>query len=198
MTVPDNHTVSLYFSSFSYSCDGADGIQVFDGDFATGTVKNMCGYSNPNPIFSTGNKVSLRIKQQSYGSLDVTYLASDKGRGCGGTLYNYHGAFASPLFPEAGRSASDCRWDIIVPSNLKVVLRFTTFDMGNKQYCNSNYVIMYDITKDSERELSRLCGGDNPAPIMGSTNAMAVRFVKTVNFGGSGFQLEFMAVFESE
>lgn len=161
-------------------------------------MKNLCGYTTPGPFFSTQNLVGLRLKKQDTGVFDLTYLATDKGPGCGGTLFNYYGQFSSPQFPNTDRSPSDCRWEVLVPSNLKVSLRFLVFDMGSKQYCATNYVVLYELTRDTEKEISRFCGGDTPATIVGASNAMALRFVKTVNFAGSGFNVEFMAVFESE
>lgn len=161
-------------------------------------MKKYCGYTTPDPFFSTGNSVVIRMNKLEYGSYDITYLATDQGRGCGGTLFNYYGTFSSPLFPNTNRNPSDCRWNILVPTNLKVSLRFQLFDMGSKNYCNSDYVVLYDVTPESETEISRFCGGDAPGVIVGKSNAMAVRFVKTVNFSGSGFKLEFMGVFESK
>lgn len=46
------------------------------------------------------------------------------GVGCGGQFQTYSGTFASPSYPDNARNNSDCRWDIIVPSNLRVVLHF--------------------------------------------------------------------------
>lgn len=198
IVVPQNYTIALYFSTFMYNCEGDQGMKIFDGSFTTGTMRNYCGYVAPDPFFSSGNAVSLRFRKQDIGTFDITYLASDKGPGCGGSLFNYFGAFTSPQFPNTDRSPSDCRWDIRVPSNLRVSLRFALFDMGNKQYCANDYVILYDVTEEGDKEITRFCGGDNPAPIIGSTSAMALRFVKTVNFDGSGFKVDFMGVFESE
>lgn len=181
-----------------YHCDGNNTMKVFDGDFTTGTVKNYCGYNTPEPFFATGNKVALRTMKDSVGSYDITYLATDKGIGCGGTLYNYFGAFTSPLYPNPDRSTSECRWNIVVPSNLKVSLKFDIFDMGSRQYCSTNYVVLYDITQESEKEVSRFCGGDTPAQIVSKSSTMAVVFKKTVNFSGSGFKVTFMGVYESK
>ena len=152
----------------------------------------------PDPFFSTTNRIGIRLRKESSGHLDLTYLATDKGRGCGGTLFNYFGALSSPLFPNTDRNPSDCRWNILVPTNLKVSVKFDLFDMGSRMYCSSDYVVLYDLTRDEEKEISRFCGGDSPAVIMGSTSAMGVRFVKTANFAGSGFKMTFMGVYESE
>lgn len=55
---------------------------------------------------------------------DLTYVASDKGRGCGGQLFNYGGQFSSPMYPANVREIADCKWDVTVPQNLVVALQF--------------------------------------------------------------------------
>lgn len=60
------------------------------------------------------------------GAYDITYLATDKGIGCGGQLYNYAGQFSSPWYPANDRNASDCRWDISVPQNLVISITFSS------------------------------------------------------------------------
>lgn len=58
------------------------------------------------------------------GVYDILYLASDKGTGCGGQIFNYAGQFSSPMYPSNDRNASDCRWDISVPQNLVISMTF--------------------------------------------------------------------------
>lgn len=56
--------------------------------------------------------------------MDITYLSSIDGPGCGGTFFNNEGVFTNPFFPENVRNNSNCRWNIRVPNNLRVFLRF--------------------------------------------------------------------------
>lgn len=83
--------------------------------------------SVPNPLFSNTNVLKLMFKhtEHTYGLLyDITYIASDKGRGCGGEVFNYAGVFTSPGYPNTDRNDSDCTWVINVPQTLKVALKF--------------------------------------------------------------------------
>lgn len=44
---------------------------------------SACGYQTPDPVFSTGNLLSLHSFQTSsrrYTGYDITYVATDKGR----------------------------------------------------------------------------------------------------------------------
>lgn len=94
-------------------------------------LQHVCPGMIPNPVFA--NTTSLMIKSKkmevswvdSNGAYDITYLASDKGLGCGGQIFNYAGQFSSPMYPANDRNASDCRWDIIVPQNLVVAISFS-------------------------------------------------------------------------
>lgn len=55
---------------------------------------------------------------------DITYIASNKSRGCGGEVFNYAGAITSPGYPNTDKNDSDCSWTINVPQNLVVGVRF--------------------------------------------------------------------------
>lgn len=134
ITVPENHTISLFFHRFwIYEQDSTKAfLKVYDGAFDSGTLlKTVTGYTSPDPIFSTRNQLSLFFHfsedtaEGMKGFHDILYVATDKGRGCGGTIYNYGGLFSSPMYPNSNRSIYDCTWVVTVPQNLKVALRFS-------------------------------------------------------------------------
>jgi cubilin len=90
----------------------------------------FCRQSLPNPVFSSSNQLSLFYQHSPSMNrfyphkLDILYIATDKGRGCGGEIFNYGGIFTSPLYPMNNRTYYDCTWSIRVPNNLKVGLKF--------------------------------------------------------------------------
>lgn len=139
--VPQNYTISLYFHRFFfYESDCTKSfLKIYDGNFDNGVLMNtFCGYASPDPVFSNTNQLSLIFQfnenSQNYarGSFDIMYVASDKGQGCGGEIYNYGGMFTSPLYPynaATNRTTYDCTWTVMVPQNLKVALRFTSNHM---------------------------------------------------------------------
>lgn len=104
-------------------------MQIYDGINGQ-LIRSLCSQPKPEPIFT--NTSSIRIKFTkvnvswvgSQGLYDITFLATDKGRGCGGQIFNYAGSFSSPFYPLNDRNYSDCTWDISVPQNLKVALQF--------------------------------------------------------------------------
>lgn len=154
ITVPENYTIALFFGRFNiypttypFVCnDEGDKplkvfiknsrfcplyklldfnwcFKIFDGNqIAT----SICAQTVPSPFFSNTSHVTLKFKKidASYSSYDITYLATDQGRGCGGELFNYGGQFSSPLYPSVERNYADCRWTIEVPQNLVVALKF--------------------------------------------------------------------------
>lgn len=135
ITVPQNYTITLNFHRFFFyenDCTKSY-LKVYDGDFENGVlVRTLCGYAMPDPIFSTKNQLSLffhfdeTTNFYAKGNYDIMYLASDKGQGCGGEIYNYGGIFTSPLYPSNNRSIYDCTWSVTVPQNLKLALRFSS------------------------------------------------------------------------
>lgn len=116
------------------------------------------------------------------------------GKGCGGSIYSSKGIFTSPLFPKNNQNNLDCRWDIVMPNDMKVSLTFDEFDFGSKETCNSNYVKVFEPRPGGDdEELARYCGSDKTSKTLSTTNTLSVRMVKTVNFVGAGFKIRFNA-----
>jgi cubilin len=91
-------------------------------------LNSACGYNTPNPVFSNTNQLHLKAvtsRSDSYASVDITYVANNQSKGCGGQLFNYGGIFTSPMYPNTDdRTAWDCRWEVAVPQNMQVALIF--------------------------------------------------------------------------
>lgn len=143
---------------------------------------------------------------------DITYVASDAGRGCGGEIYNYAGQISSPLYPANERTLRVCEWHLTVPPNMAVSVQFAIFDMGPRSTCADNYVEFVAVANSAtaaavpvgngtstttaveEAAFRHFCGTDKPAIFTVPTNRVIVRSKNTVNFAGSGWLLNFMAV----
>ncbi|XP_046746260.1 cubilin-like [Diprion similis] len=194
ITAPENSTISLYFNSVSglYGDDcPSKALQVHDGSFSNTTLAQLCGNTIPNPIFSSGNKLSLHSFRQYY---DITYTMTDKGRGCGGKLYNRIGRFTSPLYPGPFRNASECTWDVTVPTGFVVDLYFRAFDLGLRETCSSDVLEIYNVQPDGqELFVKSYCGEDNPTPYRSSNYRILVRYKTSMNNGGMGWIIEFKA-----
>ncbi|KAI4498132.1 hypothetical protein M0802_006618 [Mischocyttarus mexicanus] len=171
--------------------------KVRDGDFSSNVLAILCGMTTPNPIFSTGNKLSLHSwseQTNSYDGYDITFVTTEAGRGCGGTIFNYGGSFTSPMYPDIYRNDTVCTWDVGVPRGFKVLLKFTFFDIGTKRTCDRNNVKIYDYSENGIRSLRNVfCGGDNPARIEAEGNRILVEYTSTVNNLGTGWVAFFMS-----
>lgn len=200
---PQNHTISIYYNSIYFYDDNCtkSGMKIFDGASTSEPSVIACSYTQPNPFFSTSNvvKIAVNAQHEHSGNYDITFVATDKGRGCGGTLINYGGVFTSPLYPENNRNETDCRWTMHVPKNMKVALRFAVFDMGSKTTCNGNYVQIIEKSAAGEEEVKRsYCGGDEPAMYRSETSIVTVRLKTTRNFAGTGFIANYIGAFEGK
>ncbi|KAF4529658.1 hypothetical protein B566_EDAN017694 [Ephemera danica] len=172
-----NRTISIYFTVMiileSYNCTAA-GIEIRDGLRPTSRLlARVCGYVTPSPIFSTGNKLYIKFwtTQQVYFQYDLTYMTTDKGRGCGGRIFNTAGSVTSPLYPSNIRNNTECRWDITVPEQSIVKIKF--------------------LVTGTEQFKTRLCGENIPATIVASGNAVALIYKTSVHNTGSGWMLNF-------
>ncbi|XP_031624566.1 cubilin homolog [Contarinia nasturtii] len=202
ITVPENHTISLYFAildmRLSDDCtENNTPLKIYNAR-NNELIKSYCGESVPSPLFTTTNQLRLHFKNTSliYSPsylYDITYLATDKG--CGGELYNYGGTFSSPGYPNTDRNNSDCTWTINVPMNLYVALQFSVFDMGPRSTCELNYVEI--IENDENLAATKFCGADNPAPYKARSSQVKVHFKSSLNFAGTGWVINFMAVHEN-
>ncbi|EFN89302.1 Cubilin, partial [Harpegnathos saltator] len=199
ITVPENRTISLYFNQFSiYDSEHCThyALQVHDGDSSGPLLTTLCSGALPSPIFSTGNKLTLRSwaeNTNSYQSYDIIYTTTDAGRGCGGRIFNYGGRFTSPLYPNIYRNNTVCTWDVSVPRGFKVILEFAVFDIGTRKNCENNNLKIYDAVPSGELLSNTYCGGDDPARFEAASDRILVRYTSTVNNIGTGWVITFMA-----
>ena len=65
--------------------------------------------------------------------------------------------------------------------------------------CSSNYVEFIEENENGvEKSLKQFCGSDDASVIVSSRSRMKVHYVKSVNFDGSGWMLQFMGVYEGK
>ncbi|XP_053662149.1 cubilin homolog [Anopheles marshallii] len=209
--VPRNYTIALYFNTFYlYNVDCAvHALKLYSGpeESAEQLLGEYCNFATPNPIFTPGNflRIVFPATDRDFISLqlDATYVATDRGQGCGGELYNYGGVFSSPLYPANNRTRMMCLWTVTVPNNLVVALQFTVFDLGSKSSCATDYLEILDrneqpnadeASTEKDKVVRQHCGGDKPANYISTGSTVRVRYRKTQNFAGVGWMIKFMGV----
>ncbi|KAK5640278.1 hypothetical protein RI129_011089 [Pyrocoelia pectoralis] len=194
ITVPDNYTISLFFMEFflesSDNCEQSY-FKVADGNSESSPkLATLCGYSTPDPIFSTGNKLRIQALITEAYKLDAVYTSSPDGRGCGGTLYNYAGTFTSPMYPHEYRERKTCIWEVKVPQRKRAALKFNTFDING-----ANLQITTYNKDDSVNIIRNFDSNDESlAVIVSENNRLTVKYTTTVNSGGTGWVAQFRAV----
>lgn len=176
-------------------------LKVYENNANGNLIADFCGYATPDPTFATTNTVYLVSKRKvdpngySAGNVDLFYLASSQGPGCGGDIFNYGGMFSSPSYPNNERSLADCRWNITVPQHFRVAIKFRVFDLGSNSTCETNFVEIIEVNREGEDRIVRTyCGEEKPDVYSSKRNVLSVRFKKTVNFAGTGFLSEFFGV----
>ncbi|XP_046744297.1 cubilin [Diprion similis] len=199
ITAPVGHTISLYFTKFdlydSRACT-SNALQIRDGNFSASVLDQICGVELPSPIFSSGNQLSLHSWSSNpvgYPGYDITYTTTDKGRGCGGKLYNYAGRFTSPLYPAQYRNASICIWEVSVPVGHLVVLEFENFNTGSELTCYTDFLQVVENYQDTSSS-SQFCGPRPPSTYRAHTNTVKVEYYTSINNGGTGWTISFSAV----
>lgn len=167
ITVKVGHTIALYFNDFRiYKPEDRIGCQarnmtIKDGlEADSALLAVLCGSALPNPIFSTGNKVSIEVKSNSYSSkYFISYSSTDAGRGCGGNLTAFNGTFTSPLYPRAYNQSGECKWLVHSFGLHSLTLRFSFFSLSSTIGCQTNYVDVYEgVTDIPMNRVQRLCG----------------------------------------
>jgi cubilin len=169
ITAKVGHTISLYFNDFRLDRRRSDianncpngNMTVKDGiDSTSPVIAVLCGVAIPEPIFSTGNQLSIELRNHWYSSkFFISYTTTNAGRGCGGNLTSFNGTFTSPLYPMPYNQSGECKWFIHSLGLHSLTLRFTFFSLSSTIGCDSNYVEIYEGLEElPSNKVIRLCG----------------------------------------
>ncbi|XP_023942426.2 cubilin-like [Bicyclus anynana] len=195
VTVPENYTISVYFMSVSPVYWSGENVylEIYDGNNTKAPLltKVSTEYSDYLQTFSTGNNILLRNRMNGADMViyDLNYVATDKGQGCGGKLQSEIGRLTSPLYPRVYRKKSTCEWEIETPSNTRLFLKFTMFNLGT--ICDQNYLRLVD---KSGSTIATYCS-ETPADFTSEDNYVKIVFTTTQNNGGNGWVADFCGIF---
>lgn len=113
---------------------------------------------------------------------------------CGGTKNDSTGQITSPSFPDLYPISTKCIWEIIAPTDHKITLNFTHFDLeGVKaQECDYDYV---DISSklDNGRYVKNgiFCGPNQALVVTSLANIMRIEFNSDNSIQKSGFMANY-------
>ncbi|NWR90257.1 CUBN protein, partial [Furnarius figulus] len=195
LRAPQNHTISLFFHSFSLEDSiqcSHDFLEVRNGsDVQSPLLGRFCGNTVPSPIFPKNHVVYLRFKSDFSGAHDgyeITWTSSPSG--CGGTLYGTTGSFASPSYPATYHNNTDCEWAITVPKGRIVTVNFDFISIDDPGDCSRNYLILYNGPDASYPSAGPYCGMDtNIAPFTATSHQVYIKFHAEYVTLPSGFHL---------
>ncbi|KAL1493429.1 hypothetical protein ABEB36_011486 [Hypothenemus hampei] len=203
ITSDPNTTLSIYFMRFYFLQSDAlcsqKGLEIREHNSTGPILLKTCGAKLPNPVFSNSNKLFITKYQNSHSTrkwsdllqaFDFLYLASNRGKGCGGELFNYKGSFTSPMYPDINRNDIECKWEVRVPKGDKVALKFKDFNIGG--ICSKNKVVIVTWHKGEKTEHT-FCQNDSPA-VLYSQMHFTLTYYSTVNNAGTGWVIQFQAV----
>ncbi|KAM8927612.1 suppressor of tumorigenicity 14 protein [Pelodytes ibericus] len=193
------HIIQLRFKTFKMdNCKTPQGdyVKLYDSLSIAEprSMMTLCGSYPPsyNLTFFSSQNVML-----------VTLVTDDKGKQpgfmaafrqlplttlCGGSLRNSQGVITSPYYPAHYPANRECIWDIQVPGDKFVKIRFNMFYLMEPgvtvQSCSKDFV---EINK------KKYCGERGSFVVSSTSNKMEVRFRSDQSYTDTGFTAEYLS-----
>ena len=95
---------------------------------------------------------------------------------CNTTLTKMSGYITSPYYPGNSPNSFHCTWQIRLPENYIVRLKFLMFDFMDHPKCEDGFLQIRDGVNPSSPSLGRFCGYKFPKVVDSSANEMAIEF----------------------
>ncbi|XP_060104406.1 cubilin [Heteronotia binoei] len=194
LRAPDNHTLSLFFTSFNlegFGCQN-DFLEIRNGsDASSPLLGKYCGSTLPDPVFPKNHVVYLHFVSDallSHNGYEITWTSSSTG--CGGTLYGEAGSLTSPEYPASYPNQTDCEWIIKAPKGRIVTINFIFISTEDPGDCTRNYLILYNGPDSSHPQTGPYCGTDtNIDPFSAASHQVFIKFHTEYVTLPSGFRL---------
>ncbi|XP_003795957.2 suppressor of tumorigenicity 14 protein [Otolemur garnettii] len=196
--------LSLTFRSFDVApCDerGSDLVTVYNtlNPMDPHTLVQLCGTYPPsyNLTFLSSQNVLLVTlitnTERRHPGFEATFFQLPKMSSCGGYLRDTQGTFSSPFYPGHYPPNMDCTWDIEVPNNQNVKLRFKVFYLLEPDVplgtCPKDYV---------EINGEKYCGEKPQFVVTSKSNKITVRFHSDQSYTDTGFLAEYLSYDSSD
>nr|XP_048314730.1 suppressor of tumorigenicity 14 protein [Myodes glareolus] len=191
--------LSLTFRSFDVApCDDYDSdlVTVYDtlSPMEPHAVVRLCGTYPPsyNLTFLSSQNVFLVTlitnTDRRHPGFEATFFQLPKMRNCGGSLNEVQGTFSSPYYPGHYPPNIDCTWNIKVPNNRNVKVRFNLFYLVDPNVplgtCPKDYV---------EINGERYCGQKSKFVVSSNSSKITVRFHSDQSYTDTGFLAEYLS-----
>ncbi|KAL7058404.1 hypothetical protein AAHC03_017265 [Spirometra sp. Aus1] len=194
MTLPANIAQSNDSHPITTSNDSRHCIEEFvevrDGYYSgSPLIGRYCGTNLPPTLVSLSSRMLIEYTR-SAGQRSTGFVAKYTVV-CGGYLKAEEGMLNSPGYPNAYLPNTECTWRIEVPSEFFVVLTLERFDLEKHPDCSFDRLEIYDGPSESSPMLRRLCGPNEPGPIVSTNNTMTLRFRTNDEEERQGFRARF-------
>uniref|UniRef100_A0A8C3LST5 Suppressor of tumorigenicity 14 protein homolog n=1 Tax=Chrysolophus pictus TaxID=9089 RepID=A0A8C3LST5_CHRPC len=193
-----NSIISLTFKTLDLEqcTDSSDYIKVYNSlsPVEPHALVRLCGNYAPsyNLTFLSSQNVMLVTlitnKEGRFPGFKAEFFQLPKMKVCGGTLRGVSGTFTTPYYPAHYPPATDCVWNIEVPSKKNVKVRFNMF------FVLEPGVPVTSCTKDYVQiNNTRYCGERSQFVVASSTNKIAVQFHSDRSYTDTGFSAEYLS-----
>lgn len=191
--------LSLTFRSFDVApCDGHDSdlVTVYDSlsPMEPHAVVRLCGTFSPsyNLTFLSSQNVFLVTlitnTDRRHPGFEATFFQLPKMSSCGGLLSEAQGTFSSPYYPGHYPPNINCTWNIKVPNNRNVKVRFKLF------YLVDPNVPVGSCTKDYvEINGEKFCGERSQFVVSSNSSKITVHFHSDHSYTDTGFLAEYLS-----
>ena len=196
--MPSSETVALVFEMFdiepsaSSRCED-DFVEIYDGSTSLG--KYCSGNRPPRQITSSSNSLLVIFKSDNQTTPTYTgFIAAYAS--CGSYLTEPRGYLESPSYPKRFPDDIQCAWQIRVPEDYVVELRFDDFYMDGEFPCSLDYVKVRDGLNVSATQIGHYCATRNPSekPIRSTGNTMWLEFSSFQESKSRGFKAHYVRV----
>ncbi|XP_025214023.1 suppressor of tumorigenicity 14 protein [Theropithecus gelada] len=191
--------LSLTFRSFDLaSCDerGSDLVTVYNtlSPMEPHALVQLCGAYPPSynlTFLSSQNVLLITLitnTERRHPGFEATFFQLPKMSRCGGHLRKAQGTFNSPYYPGHYPPNIDCTWNIEVPNNQHVKVRFKFFYLLEPGVptgtCPKDYV---------EINGEKYCGERSQFVVTSNSNKITVRFHSDQSYTDTGFLAEYLS-----
>ncbi|CAB3997792.1 Zinc metallo ase nas-6 [Paramuricea clavata] len=148
-----------------------DNIIVRNGENGKAPIlKLFCSNKNsPVIVQSSGNVVTLQLRTSNNlrtGGFKAEWTSTNirKEVPCGKLFTGNSGSFTSPLYPQKYPNKKECTWEIRVPLDRLLQVKFQDFNLEKHSKCSYDKVEIYDggTLKSPKRTF---CGDQNPGKV---------------------------------
>ncbi|XP_069038773.1 ST14 transmembrane serine protease matriptase a isoform X2 [Lepisosteus oculatus] len=194
------NVITLEFLTFNLESDcGNDFVKLYDSlvPLESRAMSEKCGSYSPNDPLSfttSGNVMLVTLVTnglRNFPGFKAEFRQVPKSsQACGGQLTGTSGSFMSPNFPSYYAPQTTCTWNIQVPTEKYVKVRFSKFLLSEpgsmaSGRCLKDYVLVNE---------EKLCGEKLPNTVVSSqSNTMKVTFFSDNSFVDRGFSAQYEA-----